>query len=63
MEADEDSDSETNSLRDGLILVKFLRELKSRIRSPWSKALIVKVYGRSLVFLFFMADSFLCESL
>ena len=52
MEADEDSDSETNDLRDGLIAVKFPRELKSSIRSPWSRALIVKVYGRSVGFSF-----------
>nr|POF08522.1 hypothetical protein CFP56_58550 [Quercus suber] len=54
MEADEDSDFETNYLRDGLITVKFPRELKSRIRSPWSKALIVKVYGRSVGKEFFL---------
>jgi len=52
MEADEDSNTETNDLRDGLIVVKFPRELKSRIRSPWSKALIVKVYGRLVSFSF-----------
>lgn len=52
MEADEDSDSETSDLRDGLIAIKFSKELKSRIRSPWSKPLIVKVYGRSVGFSF-----------
>nr|POF08977.1 hypothetical protein CFP56_14921 [Quercus suber] len=52
MEANEDSNSEINDLRDGLIAVKFPRELKSRIQSPWSRALIVKVYGRSIGFSF-----------
>lgn len=52
MEAVEDSDAKTDDLRDGLIAVKFPRELKSWIRSPWSKALIVKVYGRSVGFSF-----------
>lgn len=52
MEADEDSDSETSDLRDGLIAIKFSKEFKSRIRSPWSKPLIVKVYGRSVGFSF-----------
>lgn len=52
MEADEDSDSETGDLREGLSVVKLFKELKSRIQSPWSKALIVKVYGRSVGFSF-----------
>nr|POE54099.1 hypothetical protein CFP56_73770 [Quercus suber]POE64412.1 hypothetical protein CFP56_12457 [Quercus suber] len=30
--------------------VKLSKETKSRIRAPWSKALIVKVYGRSIGF-------------
>ena len=30
--------------------MKLSKETKSRIRAPWSKALIVKVYGRSIGF-------------
>ena len=30
--------------------VKLLKETKARIRAPWSKALIVKVYGKSMGF-------------
>ncbi|XP_030924751.1 uncharacterized protein LOC115951739 [Quercus lobata] len=52
MEADEDSDSESSNLREGLVAVPFSKELKNRIRSPWSKSLIVKVYGRTVGFSF-----------
>ena len=45
MEDDADSDEEVEGLKEGLVAVKFSKELKQRIRSPWYKALIVKVYG------------------
>ena len=48
MEDDIDSDEEVEGLREGLVAVKFSKELKQRIRSPWYKALIVKVYGWSV---------------
>lgn len=32
--------------------MKFSKEFKQRINSPWSKALIVKVYGQSMGFYF-----------
>ena len=48
MEDEADLDEEIDNLREGLIAVKFSRDLKKRIRNPWSKALIVKVYGRSV---------------
>nr|POF09647.1 uncharacterized protein CFP56_10828 [Quercus suber] len=48
MEDDADSDEEVEGLRAGLVAVKFSKELKQKIRSPWYKALIVKVYGRSV---------------
>ena len=48
MEADE----ERSDLREGLIAVPFSKELKARIRSPWSKSLIVKVYERAVGFSF-----------
>ncbi|XP_023888176.1 uncharacterized protein LOC112000309 [Quercus suber] len=46
MEDDADFDEEVEGLREGLVAVKFSKELKQKIRSPWYKALIVKVYGR-----------------
>nr|POE71751.1 hypothetical protein CFP56_31854 [Quercus suber] len=41
-------DEEVEELRDGLAAVKLTRETKLRIRKPWSKALIIKLYGRSI---------------
>nr|POF08483.1 hypothetical protein CFP56_42622 [Quercus suber] len=52
MEADEEFDSESASLREGLVAVPFSKEIKALIWSPWSKSLIVKVYGRSVGFSF-----------
>nr|POE60561.1 uncharacterized protein CFP56_66079 [Quercus suber] len=48
MEDDVESDEEVENLREGLVAVKFSKECKQHIRTPWSKALIVKVYGRSV---------------
>nr|POF26960.1 uncharacterized protein CFP56_40733 [Quercus suber] len=50
MEDDMESDDEVEALREGLLAVTFSKDLKQRIRTPWAKALIVKVYGRSVVF-------------
>nr|POF22445.1 uncharacterized protein CFP56_49769 [Quercus suber] len=52
MEAEEEADEELSNLREGLVAVPFSKELKTRIRSPWSKSLIVKVYGRAVGFSF-----------
>nr|XP_023929248.1 uncharacterized protein LOC112040592 [Quercus suber] len=52
MEDDEEIEDEVEALREGLVAVKFPRELKQKIRNPWAKALIVKVYGRSIGFNF-----------
>ena len=48
MEDEVESDEEAENLREGLVAVKFSGDFKKRIRMPWSKALIVKVYGRSV---------------
>ena len=45
-----ESDDEVEALREGLLAVRFFKDLKQRIRTPWAKALIVKVYGRSVGF-------------
>jgi len=50
MEDDAESDVEVEQLRVGLAAVKFTKEFKQQIRSPWYKALIVKVYGRTVGF-------------
>ena len=47
-----ESDDEVEALRKGLVAVKFSKELKHEMRSPWTRALIVKVYGRSVGFNF-----------
>ena len=46
MEDDSDFDDEVAELREGLVAIKLSKEDKQRIWSPWSKALIIKVYGR-----------------
>nr|POE55708.1 uncharacterized protein CFP56_27744 [Quercus suber] len=48
MEDEADLDDEVENLREGLVAVKFSGDFKKRTRTPWSKALIVKVYGRSV---------------
>ena len=52
MDAVSDSDDEITELREGMAAVKLSRMDKQRIRAPWSKALIVKVYGRSVSYSF-----------
>ncbi|KAF3948104.1 hypothetical protein CMV_025856 [Castanea mollissima] len=52
MEDDEDSDGEVEVLCEGLAAVKFSKEFKKHTRTPWSKALIIKVYGREVGFSF-----------
>ena len=49
-EDDEDLDSELEALSEGMADVKLSKDTKARIRAPWSKALIVKVYGRMVGF-------------
>ena len=45
---EEESDSELDDLVEGMVDVKLSKETKARIRAPWAKALIVKVYGKSV---------------
>ena len=46
MDAESDFDEEVEELREGFALVSLSKEKKQRIRAPWSKALIVKVFGK-----------------
>ena len=43
-------DSDLEPLIEGMVEVKLSKETFSRIRAPWSKALIVKVFGRTVGF-------------
>ena len=43
-------EAEMEPLIEGMAQVKLSKETKARIRVPWSKALIVKVYGKSVGF-------------
>ena len=52
MEDDVDLDDEVAGLREGLAVVKLMKETKICIRGPWAKALIVKLYGRKIGFNF-----------
>lgn len=45
-----ESDTDLELLIEGMVEVKLSKETFSRIRAPWSKALIVKVYGRTVGF-------------
>ena len=47
---DEESDTELEELIEGMTDVTLSKETRSRIRAPWFKALIVKVYGRIVGF-------------
>ena len=44
---DEALDTESEDPSKGMVEVPLSKETKERIRAPWSKALIVKVYGRT----------------
>nr|POF26458.1 uncharacterized protein CFP56_35861 [Quercus suber] len=52
MDKDANSNVEVETIRKGLATIKFSKELKQQIRTPWSKALIFTVYGRTVGFNF-----------
>ena len=47
-----DSDEEVEALRQRFIAMKLTKDFKQKIRRPWAKAFIVKVYGRDVGFHF-----------
>ena len=49
-EEEDDSDTELEPLIEGMVEIKLSKETKSRIRKPWAKALIVKVFGKTVGF-------------
>ena len=46
VDVDRESDTELEELVDGMVDVHLSKETKTRIRAPWTKALIMKVFGR-----------------
>ena len=48
MEAKSDSNEEIEEVREDLASVSLLKETKQRIRASWAKALIVKVFGKTV---------------
>ena len=55
MDANFESDKETKDLCDGMAAICLSKETKRRIRAPWAKALIVKVFGKTVGFNFLHA--------
>ncbi|XP_023901062.1 uncharacterized protein LOC112012924 [Quercus suber] len=49
---------DTSGLRKGLTAIRIFDELKQKIRAPWARALIVKVYGRTVGFNFLQQKLF-----
>lgn len=62
MEEDLDSDNEVLELREGIAAMKLSKVEKKRIRAPWGKALIVKVFGWTVASHFFILGFLLCGS-
>ncbi|KAK9990157.1 hypothetical protein SO802_025142 [Lithocarpus litseifolius] len=52
MEEIPEVERDISSLREGLAAVRLSNDLKQKIRAQWTKALIIKVYGRSVGFSF-----------
>ncbi|XP_030964023.1 uncharacterized protein LOC115985196 [Quercus lobata] len=52
MEASPEVELDIAGFRKGLVAVRLSDELKQKIRAPWERALIVKVYGRTVGFNF-----------
>ncbi|XP_030928973.1 uncharacterized protein LOC115955074 isoform X1 [Quercus lobata] len=54
-EAKYESDEETEDIRKALAVISLSKETKQRIRAPWAKALIVKVFGKTVGYNFLHA--------
>lgn len=57
MDEEVSSDEEDDELCEGMVSLKHSKDEKTRIRAPWEKSIIVKIFGRSLGY------SFLAERL
>jgi len=62
-ENEEESDLELEDLFEGMVDVKLLKETKARIRAPWAKALIVKVYRKTVEYSYVLSKSIPYENL
>lgn len=47
-EFEDESDTELDDLVEGMMDVHLSKETKACIRAPWTKALVVKLYGRTV---------------
>ena len=54
MQEDLESDNEEENEQDGNIRIGFPKEEKIRMRAPWQKALIIKTFGKRMVFSFLL---------
>ncbi|XP_075665847.1 uncharacterized protein LOC142635594 [Castanea sativa] len=48
MEADSESNEEVEDIREGFASISLSKETKQHIRAPWAKALIIKVFGKTV---------------
>lgn len=54
MDTTPEIERDISSLREGFAAVRFSNDLKQKIRAQWMRALIVKVYGRTVGFSFLL---------
>ncbi|KAL0001445.1 hypothetical protein SO802_015226 [Lithocarpus litseifolius] len=52
MEEEVESNVEEDYLCDGMVAISLSKEEKTRIREPWGQAIIVKMFGKNMGFLF-----------
>lgn len=50
MDTDSDSDDKSSEIREGFAAIRLSKETKQRIRAPWAKVVIIKVFSRTVGF-------------
>ena len=55
MDAESESDEETKKVKEGMVAISLSKETKQRFRALWAKALIVKVFGKTVGYNFLHA--------
>nr|POF16659.1 uncharacterized protein CFP56_73585 [Quercus suber] len=55
-DSDDENSEDSNSVREGQVKMKLSKETNKRIRGPWSKAIIVKLVGKTVVRFFSKED-------
>ena len=48
MDVESELDKETKDIREGFAAIRLSKETKQRIRAPWAKAIIVKVFRKTV---------------